>query len=135
LEAAARRCEFLREAIRSLGLEARLEVAEGRAEILAREPALTGTFDLVTARSFGRPGVTAECAARLLSDSGLLLVADPPIDQVPVASRWPAGGLEQLGLRLQDHLEAPAVAVIAREGSCPDRYPRRSGVPEKRPIF
>jgi 16S rRNA (guanine527-N7)-methyltransferase len=135
VEASSRRCEFLRGALFSLELGGRIDVAEGRAETLARMPGLESAFDLVTARSFARPAVTAECGVRLLSEAGVLLVADPPGGPAHIETRWPIGGLHELGLRLRGHLEDPSIAVIARERPCPDRFPRRDGVPAKRPLF
>lgn len=131
LEASARRCAFLRGVLGELGLD-RAEVAEGPAEQLAREPGIEGSFDLVTARSFGPPAVVAECAARLLDARGLLLVADPPGGAV---ERWPADGLMILRLELLESGGEPAIAVIRPLGACPDRYPRRVGIPAKRPLF
>ena len=135
LEASSKRCEFLRSSILSLGLGERIEVAEGRAEVLAREAGFEFAFDLVTARSFAKPAVTAECGARLVSAGGLLLVADPPSSPTPTESRWPVDGLQQLGLRLRGHLDEPCIAVIERAEECPERFPRRDGVPAKRPLF
>ena len=134
LEASARRCDFLREAIGALGVGATTSVCEGRAEALARTPGLEGRFGLVTARSFGRPGVTAECAARLLEPGGVLLVGEPPSGEV--ADRWPTTELAVLGLGTAVMVSlAPHLVAIRRVGRCPDRYPRRNGVPSKRPLF
>lgn len=135
MDASSRRCAFLRDAIRSLGLADRIEVAEGRAETLARQIGFDSSFDLVTARSFARPAVTAECGARLLRDQGLFLVADPPDSLEGPEVRWPEQGLLELGLRLQGQLAQPSIAVLVRKLACPERYPRRNGIPAKRPLF
>ena len=94
LDANERRTAFLGEASVQLGLVDRVEVRRGRAEDLGRDPTLRATFDLVTARSFGPPAVTAECASPLLVAGGTLLVSEPPED----ADRWDESGLSQLGL-------------------------------------
>lgn len=134
LDSSARRCAFLREAVAMLELGG-VRVAEGRAEDLARSAELEAAFDLVTARSFGPPAVTAECAARLLNPLGSLLVSEPPAAS-STAERWPAQGLALLGLGPATVLEAPRRLVrIARVGPCPPRFPRRTGVPSKRPLF
>ncbi len=131
VEAAARRAAFLRKAVAGLGLE-HAEVLDGRAEVLARSAALEAAFDLVTARSFGPPAAAAECAARLLRVGGLLLVAEPPQGD---PARWPALGLAQLGEELVTTGGVPAIAVIRQREACPARYPRREGVPARRPLF
>ena len=75
LDAMAKRTEFLRTACTRLGISERVEVRCARAEDAGRDPALRGRFDVVTARSFGPPAVTAECAAGLLRPGGELIVS------------------------------------------------------------
>ncbi len=135
LDAAARRCEFLAEAVRELGWEGRIEVVRARAEEAGREPALRATCDLVVARSFGPPAVTAECAAPFLVETGRLTVSEPP--EPPLGPpRWPAAGLAELGLAAGPEWRVPFhYRSFVQVASCPDRYPRRVGVPAKRPLF
>lgn len=80
LEAGERRCGFLREAVGRLGLDGRVAVVRQRAEEAGRSPTWRGGFDLVVARSFGPPAVTAECAAPFLRVGGRLVVSEPPAD-------------------------------------------------------
>ena len=132
LDSAARRCRFLREAVGVLGLEERVEVVEERAETAARHPAFRDVSDAVVARSFGPPAVTAECAVGFLRLGGSLVVSEPPEASV----RWPTEALEDLGL-------APAVRcgegefsfVRLEKARTDDRWPRRVGIPAKRPRF
>ena len=135
LESIGRRCDFLEESVRTLGLTASVSIARGRAESLARRDDLEGRFVLVTARSFGAPAAVAECAARLLGEHGLLVVAEPP-EASRTAERWPAAWLAQLGLGPADpEASVRSLVVIERCGPCPERFPRRDGVPAKRPLF
>jgi len=111
-------------------------VVRGRAEESARMEGLRQTFEVVTARSFGAPAVTAECGAPLLAVGGLLVVSEPP--DAPGADRWPAAALEQLGLetlkavRVDDRF---GYQILIKAGPTPDRFPRRVGIPTKRPLF
>jgi len=136
LDSQLRRCEFLRTAVSRLDLGARVDVACGRAEVLARAESLRGRFDLVVARSFGAPAVTAECAVGFLRPGGALVVTEPPESDADDA-RWPAEGLARLGLgeisRIR-HGDTGAVRIIAGDGP-DDRWPRREGVPAKRPLW
>jgi 16S rRNA (guanine527-N7)-methyltransferase len=135
LDVSAKRCEFLHDAVATLGIADTVTVRQARAEVAARTEELEGIFALVTARSFGPPAVTAECAARFLAPSGQLLVAEPPVDR-GAADRWPADGLAVLGLGPAAPTEGGRHLVrITRIASCPDRFPRRDGVPAKRPLF
>jgi len=133
LDAMTRRSGFLRDACERLGLGERIRVVCARAEDGARDPALRAQFELVVARSFGSPAVTAECGAGFLAPDGALIVSEPPDDE---PQRWPAGGLELLGLTLE---QAPRpesrYVVVRRTGAVDERYPRRTGIPRKRPLW
>jgi 16S rRNA (guanine527-N7)-methyltransferase len=152
LESKPKRAAWLRHALAVLELQDRCQVAEGRAEHLART-CLRGSFDLVTARAFGPPAATAECGAAFLAFGGRMIVAEPPllpssppalvVQQVTEDSerRWPARGLAQLGLRLDATGVVPTSAgpvTLSRlvcYAPCPELYPRRVGAPFKRPLF
>lgn len=138
LDASKRRTDFLQEAVEDLGLQDRIRVVQARAEDFGRDPAERASYDLVVARSFGPPAVVAECGAPLLRPGGRLVVSEPPAASLP--DRWPVEGLASLGL-------APPVAVVGtgpvpthlvwmeRSSTPVDRYPRRVGIPTKRPLF
>jgi 16S rRNA (guanine527-N7)-methyltransferase len=132
VDAMAKRCRFLRSAVAALGLEDRVRIVEARAEEVGRG-ALRSTASAVTARSFGPPAATAECAAPLLQLGGRLIVSEPPDGP----ARWPAASVAELGLRIAARPEAggPRVQVLEQVAPCPDRFPRRVGVPSKRPLF
>ncbi len=129
VDSSAKRCEFLHEVVGQLGLAA--AVVQGRAEVVGRGP-LRGMVDGVVARSFGPPAATAECAAPLLRRGGLLVVSEPPNTE----DRWPAASLAQLGLQpLFRTVTSPVMQVLELVALCSDEYPRRDGVPAKRPLF
>ncbi|MFP3899504.1 MAG: 16S rRNA (guanine(527)-N(7))-methyltransferase RsmG [Acidimicrobiia bacterium] len=139
LDAAERRCRFLVEAVEELDLGERVSIRRGRAEEVGRQGDLRGSFDLVVARSFGSPAVTAECAAPFLRAGGRLVVSDPPAaggKGAEAAERWPSSGLALLGMERDGALAEPFhYQIVVQRRRCPDRYPRRVGVPAKRPLF
>lgn len=134
LDSNERRAAFLSRAVLALELHHRVVVAHSRAEDAGRDPLWRGRADLVVARSFGPPAVTAECAAPLLGVGGRLVVSEPP-DGTP--DRWPEEPLAELGLRPVGRLEQAfsRFQILRQESSCPDQFPRRVGVPAKRPLF
>lgn len=135
LDGSTRRGAFLEEAVDALELSDRITVWVERAEVVARDVQRRGTADLVVARSFGPPGVVAECAAPLLKIGGTVIVSDPP-SPAEQDGRWPAAGLAEVGLRVDRHESGPpALTILGKTEPCPDRYPRRVGIPAKRPIF
>jgi 16S rRNA (guanine527-N7)-methyltransferase len=90
------RADLLQRGVRALRLE-HVQVFNGDVRELAiMHPQ---SFDVVTARSFAAPKVTARWAGELLAPGGLLVVSEPP---QPTAERWPepilaAAGLADLG--------------------------------------
>lgn len=142
LDGSVRRTDFLRSAVDELGLAGRVEVRTVRAEVAGREEGWRRSFDLVVARSFGAPAVTAECAAPFLRVGGTLLVAEPPgaveahDGAASTKERWPVEGLAVLGLEPLRAVTVPSAYQLLRQTRpCPDRYPRRVGIPAKRPLF
>ncbi|MGQ0803003.1 MAG: RsmG family class I SAM-dependent methyltransferase [Actinomycetota bacterium] len=125
---------FLEEAVTRLELGGRLTVACGRAEELARQAHLRGAFELVVARSFGAPAATAECAVGFLQPGGRLVVSEPP-ESLP--ERWNPEGLADLGLSAPTIRRAAGitVAVVELAEAPADAWPRRTGVPAKRPLW
>jgi 16S rRNA (guanine527-N7)-methyltransferase len=135
LDASERRCAFLEDVVASLSLTDRVSVVRARAEEAGRNAAFRGMFELVVARSFASPPVTAECAAPLLRVGGHLVVSEPP-SSIRDASRWPADPLAELGLEPSTRWTTPyAYQSLTQSSRCPTRYPRRVGVPAKRPLF
>ena len=126
LDAMRKRTAFLRSAVERLELAVTVRTA--RAEEV---PDLRGRFVAVVARAFGAPAVTAECAAPLLAVGGRLVVSEPPDT---AGDRW--SGAAVLGLSPATILEGPpALAVLTQDAPCPPRYPRRTGMPAKRPLW
>jgi 16S rRNA (guanine527-N7)-methyltransferase len=115
-----------------LELSGRVQVERARAELAGRNLSLRGRFDLVVARSFGPPAVTAECAAPFLRPGGQLVVTEPPDGPT---DRWPAPGLDLVGLLLTDRGVDPGWVAFSQTRPCPPRYPRPVGQPAKRPLW
>jgi 16S rRNA (guanine527-N7)-methyltransferase len=91
-------------------------------------------------RSFGPPAVVAECAAPFLEVGGRLVVSEPP----GPLDRWDhAEELAELGLAVppadpsdpSDPHGRGSYRTLIQISACPPRYPRRVGIPAKRPLF
>jgi 16S rRNA (guanine527-N7)-methyltransferase len=136
MDANQRRTDFLAEEIEQSGQGDQVSVVRARAEEAGRADELRERADLVVARSFGAPATTAECASPLLALGGRAVISEPPGEEA--AERWDAEGLAQLGLeRCSRHryLDRFGYQVLLKVEACDDRYPRRVGVPAKRPLF
>ena len=147
IEAGSNRVELLEAAVRRLGLEDRVAVEHARAEAVGRRPERRAAAELVVARGFGRPATTAECGAPLLTVAGTLLVSEPPDPEAASeddvrpegAERWPEEGVALLGLvplrRVRVSASEASYRLLRQHSPCPARYPRRDGVPRKRPLW
>lgn len=134
LDAGRRRGEHLEEACHELGLAGRVSVVVARAEGAARDPRWRGSTELVIARGFGAPAVTAECGVGFLRPGGQLVVSEPPGGD---PGRWDPAGLARLGLE-GPHLlrgERASAAAFVLPGEPDARWPRRTGVPTHRPLW
>lgn len=132
LDSVARRCSFLREAARELGIDDRVEVVHDRAERAGHQLELRERFDAVFARSFGHVAVTVECASGFIAVGGALVVSEPPGG----GRSWPAEHLGELGLVLDGPRAGERSVVVFRKvASLDQRFPRRVGIPAKRPLW
>ncbi len=135
LDGRARSATFLADAVRRLQVADRVSVVEGRAEVMAHDVAYRATADLVVARSVASPAAVAECAAGFLVPGGLLVVSEPPDSPTP---RWDGDALSRLGMGPPRTVESSSgfhFSLVQQREPCPDRFPRRTGVPMRRPLF
>lgn len=138
LESVAKKCRFLEDVTRALELE-RVRVLEGRAETLAHDDAYREQFDLVVARAVAPLPVLVEYGLPFLRLGGHLAAVkgSSALREIDAAE----GALRELGGRLHDApvFTAPrglpqTVVIIEKTLPAPQRYPRRTGIPSKRPI-
>ncbi len=134
LDGSQRRCTYLELAVAELGVGDRVSVHWDRAEDAGHLDRLRGTQDVVVARSFGPPAATAEGAAPLLALGGCLVVSEPP--EGP-GGRWDGAALTDLGLAVEDSDQVGGAwfTRLRQVRPCPPRYPRRAGLPVRRPLF
>jgi 16S rRNA (guanine527-N7)-methyltransferase len=131
IEASARRVRSLTLWVDTLSLGDRVQVVEGRAEDSARDPEHRESYDLVTARSFARPAITAEVAAGLVRPGGHLVVSEPPAAE----GRWPEDGVASLGFGPASAEEAQGAhyACLEKRKPAPGGLPRPAGKLRKQP--
>lgn len=132
LDVNVRRTGFLAMCVEELGIADRVEIRCERAELTGQNPQYRDRFDGLVARGFAGPPVTAECGAPLLSANGLFVISEPP----DAVDRWPAEGVAQVGLTMVSIMDEGHKFFVARKsGETPAKFPRRVGIPEKRPLF
>jgi 16S rRNA (guanine527-N7)-methyltransferase len=132
LEANSRKCAFLEHVAGTLGLT-NVAVAAGRAEELGHLPALREQFDRAISRAAARPEVLLELALPFVRTGGDLVAQVSPLDPVvlePVA-RLLGGGTPRLE---RPDASGRALMVVPKLGATPARFPRRTGLPGRKPL-
>jgi 16S rRNA (guanine527-N7)-methyltransferase len=127
---------FLVHACATLGL-AGVEVVARRAEEVGHDPRLREAFDVAVARALAPLPVLAELCLPLVRIGGRLL-AQKTESEDPAAA---ANAIEVMGGVLTELHPSPSAArtagtvvVIDKIRPTPDAYPRRPGVPARKPL-
>jgi 16S rRNA (guanine527-N7)-methyltransferase len=139
LEATGKKAAFLRAAVEALGLHG-VEVSPARAEALAHEPAHRQGYDVVFARALARVPTVLELTLPYLRVGGQLIAPRKgAVEEEAVAARSVCdllGGAPPvvLPVALPDLRDGRALLVVEKAQDTPSRYPRRVGVPARRPL-
>jgi 16S rRNA (guanine527-N7)-methyltransferase len=138
LEATGKKCRFLESVVSELRLES-VAVVEGRAEDLAHAAAHRASYDLVVARAVAALPVLLEYCVPFLRVGGVLAGAKGSAALSELESSGAA--LQALSASVEDvtSLQVPglpsqSVVIIRKLAETPERYPRRTGIPTKRPL-
>ena len=126
VESDQRKADFLGEAVASLGL-AGVAVEARRAEEVGRDPAHRERYDVAVTRAAARAPVAAEYCLPLVRPGGWLLALARLRDWESAAD-----AIDRLGGRLSG--EIAGAVVVAKRRPTPGAYPRRVGVPSKKPL-
>ena len=145
-EATGKKTEFLTHVARKLGLDD-VEVRTGRAETLAHDPELRESYDVVLSRGVARLAALAELTLPFCRPGGLAVAhktagIDEEVREARKAIETLGGGVREvrdIAFGSPNDSEtfaglATALVVLEKKGPTPDRYPRRPGVPTKRPL-
>ena len=138
MDALQKRVEFLQSAIDALGLNA--EAVHLRAEDAARQPDLRERFDLAVARAVAPMNVLCEYLLPFVRVGGHMLAMKGPnldaeLDEAQNALDTLGGELERVvALPIPGRDWNHRGAWILKTAPTPDKYPRRAGMPEKRPL-
>ena len=134
-----KRIGFLELVKRELQLE-NIVLLEGRAEELAHKQELRERFDLATARAVAELSVLSEYVLPFVKPDGLFLAykGSRAVDEAANAQR----ALEVLGgstpviipYELQGYDAELSLVQIKKINTTPEKYPRRAGIPSKRPL-
>ena len=139
LDSVAKKTVFLTHLVKTLELDS-VEVHTGRAEDLAHQDELRETFDVVVSRTVAPLRVLWELTLPFARVGGL--VVTPRGGDVPQEVEGAAGALEILGGQLKDMVALNEESTTGRRvllvaekvQNTASKYPRRAGIPKKRPL-
>ncbi len=136
VEADQAKAAFLVRACANLGL-AGVDVLARRAEDVGRDPLYREAFDVAVARALAPMPVLVELCLPLVRVGGRLLAQKTASEDVDGAAR----AIDAMGGVLQAVTAAPSearragtVVIVEKVRPTPPAYPRRSGVPARKPL-
>jgi 16S rRNA (guanine527-N7)-methyltransferase len=136
VEADQAKAAFLVRACAELGLND-VEVLARRAEDVGRDPLYRESFDVAVARALAPMPVLVELCLPLVRVGGRLLAQKTESEDVGGAGR----AIDALGGALGSVVAAPSAArrggtvvIVDKVRPTPQAYPRRPGVPARRPL-
>lgn len=133
IEAIAKKAAFLRSALADLELEG--EVLVGRAESIAHESAYRERFATATARAVASAPAVLEFTLPLLRAGGRAVLQRGRMDEAELRAVEAAAPMLGGGPPLEQVLEGERrLLVIEKRTPTPIRFPRRVGVPERKPL-
>ena len=136
VEATGRKTEFLRNVAAMLELP-NLEIRHDRAETLGRRDGFREGFDLIFARAVAPMPVLAELTLPLCRVGGVAALhkTRAASDEIAAAHR----AIETMGGKIREVVSAggdnKVLVVIDKVRETPANYPRRPGIPSKRPLL
>lgn len=139
IESVGKKVAFLKELVKNLALSG-VDVICGRAEELAHQQEFREIFDLTLSRAVAPLPVLLEYCLPLLRPGGLLLAlkgpaVDEEIQKSTTALKILKGNIQQIQLlELPFTADQRRVVLVKKTGITPGNYPRRPGLPLKRPL-
>lgn len=139
VEAQEKKVKFIARVISELGLK-NIYAVHARAEEIGRDPEYRETADLVVARAVAGINMLAEYCLPVVRVGGAFLAMKGPGAGEEVARAKRAIGvmggevLKTVSLRLPFTGDERSLVVVKKVNKTPDKYPRRPGVPGKKPL-
>ena len=139
LEATTKKAGFLHHIKSKLGLN-NIEIIVGRAEAIAHEAQYREKFDLVLSRAVASLPTLVELTLPFCAIGGKFVAqkkgnVDLEVQQAARAIKLLGGNLQKVGkVGLEEFTDERWLVVIDKVLPTPQQYPRRPGIPAKRPL-
>lgn len=139
LDSTTKKADFLRHLKKKLGLD-NIEIVVGRAEEVAHDARYREQFDLVLSRGVAPLATLAELTLPFCAIGGSFIAQkkgdiNTEISQAARAISLLGGSLREVKkVDLEEFTDARQLVIIDKVLPTPPQYPRRAGVPTKRPL-
>ena len=138
VESDRKKSQFLKEVSRELELT-NVEIICARVEELGQDNRYRGSFSLCSSRAVASMNVLLEYGLPLLCPGGRMLLwkgrnYQQEIDQAQTALAILGGLLEDVYCYTLMEERDRAIVIVRKEKPTPEKYPRRIGIPAKRPL-
>ena len=133
IDSTGKKARFLESALERLGVQG--DVLGERAELLAHRPHLRECFASGTARAVGSASTVAELLLPFIAPGGVAVLQRGGLDTAERIALQDAslmlGGAVEAEIELG---ERRSIVLVRKERPTPARFPRRPGVPDRRPL-
>lgn len=137
IESTGKKCEFLRTAVKELGLKD-VEVVQARAEDLGRDAHFRERYDISFARAVAKLNTLAEYCMPFVKPGGMFIAYKGSADETPEARRaievLGGGTVKNYGYALPEGYGERMLVVAEKCRRTPPGYPRGQGKERSRPI-
>ncbi len=139
LDSVGKKTSFLEHMVETLDLED-VDIYNGRAEDLAMRPELRESFDVVVSRGVARMRVLMEYTLPYCRVGGIVVTLkkggiEPEVSDAQHAMEVLAGRIREMRCVTVDGLDdGRALVVVDKVKPTPAKFPRRPGMPAKRPL-
>ena len=139
LESTNKKADFLRHMVQRLRLEG-VKVVTGRAEETAHQPDYREQFGVAVARGLAEMAVLAELTLPFCRVGGRLIAQKKgeirdELDKSLKAIDLLGGRLPELkAIAFPEFTDSRYLVIVEKVAETPPQYPRRPGIPDKRPL-
>lgn len=138
LDSVAKKTAFLKHLAGRLGLDY-VNILTGRAEEVAHDPDYREKFDVVVSRAVTRLPTVVELTLPFCRQGGLTIAQkkgaiEEELSRVARAIDILGGKVKEVRKIDLELLEQRSLVIVEKVSPTPQRYPRRTGVPAKRPL-
>ena len=139
VDATRKKCQFMEKMAGEFNLK-NVKVHLGRAEEAGQDPSLREKFDFGLARSLAQLNILFEYVMPFLKKGGYCYAYKGKVTSLEI-TRGEGALMELCGeIQNQESYILPfsakqrSMVTAQKTGTCPEKYPRRTGIPKKRPL-